>query len=283
MFSSCCGWIHHYVNYITDVRFIWSIIGVKYGIYIYIIFVWIIGCIFGSFFNVVGYRLPNELSIISPGSFCPKCEHKLKWYELIPIFSYLIQGGKCRKCKQKISIIYPVVEMTTGVLFAVSYFIFGFSYEFLISIIVVSFMVIVIVSDINYLIIPDEVTLFFSILVLVVKLIIEGIRPAFLALFSGAFLFLLMYLIMRLGNFLLKKESLGGGDVKLMFFVGITIGPLLGAFSIFLSSIIALPLSLIVLIKNKDNVIPFGPFILIATFALILFEVDPISILGLFN
>ena len=174
--------------------------------YIYIIFVWIIGCIFGSFFNVVGYRLPNELSIISPGSFCPKCEHKLKWYELIPIFSYLIQGGKCRKCKQKISIIYPVVEMTTGVLFAVSYFIFGFSYEFLISIIVVSFMVIVIVSDINYLIIPDEVTLFFSILVLVVKLIIEGIRPAFLALFSGAFLFLLMYLIMRLGNFLLKKE-----------------------------------------------------------------------------
>lgn len=251
--------------------------------YVYIIFIWMIGCIFGSFFNVVGYRIPNELSIISPGSFCPKCEHKLNWYELIPIFSYLIQGGKCRKCKQKISIIYPVVEMTTGVLFAVSYFIFGFSYEFIISLLVVSFMVIVIVSDINYLIIPDEVTLFFSILVLVVKFVVEGLKPAFLALFSGAFLFLLMYLIMRLGNVILKKESLGGGDVKLMFFVGITIGPLLGAFSIFLSSIIALPLSLLVLIRNKENVIPFGPFILIATFALMLFEVSPTHILSLFK
>lgn len=251
--------------------------------FLYIIFIFVLGCIFGSFFNVVGYRLPNDLSIISPGSFCPKCKHNLKWYELIPVLSYIIQKGKCRKCHEKISIIYPVVEATTGVLFATSYFVFGFSYEFLIAIIVSSFMMIVIVSDINYLIIPDEVTVFFSIMVLVVKLIVEGFEAAGIAFLSGIFLFVIMYLIMHLGNFIFKKESLGGGDVKLMFFVGITIGPLLGAFSIFLSSIIALPLSLLVFLKDKDNVIPFGPFILIATFAIVLFRLDGMNILGLFN
>ena len=249
---------------------------------IYIVFIFIIGCIFGSFFNVVGYRVPNELSIVRPGSFCPKCKHSLKWYELIPIFSYLIQKGKCRSCKTKISIIYPVVEFTTGILFASSYFIFGFSYQFLISIIVSSFTMIVIVSDINYLIIPDEVTLFFCIFMFLVKLATEGVEKAILAVFSGLFLFGLMYLIMRLGNFIFKKESLGGGDVKLMFFVGMTVGPILGMFSIFLSSLIALPLSLLVFLKNNDNVIPFGPFILIATFAIILFGMEANNILGMF-
>ena len=116
---------------------------------IYIVFIFIIGCIFGSFFNVVGYRVPNELSIVRPGSFCPKCKHSLRWYELIPIFSFLIQKGKCRDCKEKISIIYPVVELTTGILFVSSYLIFGFSNQFLVALLVSSFTMIVIVSDIS--------------------------------------------------------------------------------------------------------------------------------------
>ncbi len=250
---------------------------------LFTVFMWIMGSIFGSFFNVVGYRIPKNLSIVSPGSFCPKCNHKLKWYELIPIVSYLIQGGKCRSCHEKISVIYPMIEITTAILFSTSYFVFGFSYELIIALVVASFLVIVIVSDINYLIIPDEVTFFFCILIFVVKLVGEGIKGSIEALLSGLFLFLLMYVIMLLGNMIFKKESLGGGDVKLMFFVGLAIGPVLGAFSIFLSSLIALPLSLIVYLKNKDNVIPFGPFILIATFALILFRIDYSSVLSLFT
>lgn len=246
---------------------------------IYTIFILIIGCIFGSFFNVVGYRVPKGLSIVYPGSFCPKCKHNLKWYELIPVLSYLIQKGRCRACHEKISIIYPIIELTTGVLFAVSYYIFGFSYEFLIAIIVASFLVVVIVSDINYLIIPDEVTIFFSILIFVVKLVVDGVKAASLSVLSGLLLFIIMYIFMVLGNLIFKKESLGGGDVKLMFFVGIALGPILGVFSIFLSSIIALPLSLIILLKDKNNVIPFGPFILIATFAIILFQIPGIQLL----
>ncbi len=248
---------------------------------VYTILMLIIGCIFGSFFNVVGYRVPKGLSIVSPGSFCPKCNHNLKWYELIPVFSYIIQKGKCRSCHEKISLIYPIIELTTGVLFAVSYFVFGFSYDLILALIVASFLVIVIVSDINYLVIPDEVTLFFSILVIAVKIAGEGIKVASLSVLSGLGMFVLMYLFMLLGNFLFKKESLGGGDVKLMFFVGIVLGPILGTFTIFLSSLIAFPLSLIIYLKDKDNVIPFGPFILIAAFTIILFQIPAIDILEL--
>ena len=99
---------------------------------VFTIFMWIIGSIFGSFFNVVGYRIPRNLSIVKPGSFCPKCNHSLKWYELIPILSYIIQGGKCRCCHERISIIYPIIEVTTAILFSTSYFVFGFSYELII-------------------------------------------------------------------------------------------------------------------------------------------------------
>ncbi len=249
---------------------------------LYTIFMWIIGCIFGSFYNVVGYRIPNGLSIVKPGSFCPKCNHSLKWYELIPVLSYLVQRGKCRDCGEKISIIYPMVEITTGILFATSYFIFGFSYELILALIISSFLVIVIVSDINYLIIPDEVTFFFCLLLFLIKIFVEGLWNALLSLGSGVFLFLIMYLIMIIGNLLFKKESMGGGDVKLMFFVGMIIGPILGMFSIFLSSLIALPLSLMVYVKDKNNVIPFGPFILISLYVIMLFGIESSTILGIF-
>ena len=250
---------------------------------LYTVFMWIVGCIFGSFYNVVGYRIPNGLSIVRPGSFCPKCNHHLKWYELIPIVSYLIQQGKCRCCHERISIIYPMVEVTTGILFAVAYFVFGFSYECILALIIASLLVIVIVSDINYLIIPDEVTFFFCLLLFLLKLFVEGFWNAILALGSWVLLFMIMYLIMLIGNFIFKKESLGGGDVKLMFFVGMALGPVLGVFSIFLSSLIALPLSLMVYIKDKDNVIPFGPFILIAAFSLVLFSIDAQILLSIFQ
>ena len=114
----------------------------------------------GSFYNVVGYRIPNNLSIVHPGSFCPKCNHKLKWYELIPIVSYVIQGGKCRVCKTKLSASYWVMELCTGSLFAVCYHINGFSLELLVSLIFVSSLMTIIISDIEYMIILDEVLLF---------------------------------------------------------------------------------------------------------------------------
>lgn len=246
----------------------------------YSIVVFVFGTLLGSFYNVVGYRLPKGLSIVSPGSFCPKCNHELKWYELVPVFSFLIQGGKCRKCKSRISLFYPTIELLTGVLFLVSYLMFGFSTDFLISVIIASFLVIVIVSDINYLIIPDEVTIFFTLLSLMIALK-NGFNFGLEAVAGGIFVFCAMYFIMVLGNFIFKKESLGGGDIKLMFFTGTVIGPLNGLFSIFLSSAMALPISIYVLLKKKSRIIPFGPFILLATFIIFLFQFDIMNFINI--
>ncbi len=233
------------------------------------------GLIFGSFYNVVGWRIPKGLSIVKPAhSFCPKCKHKLKWYELIPVLSYLIQGGKCRACHEKIAPFYTIIELTTGILFALSYWMLGPSFEFLLAILTVSILSIVIVSDINFLIIPDQVTLIFSILVIMFRFICLGPVDAAYHMMYGFIAFLIMYLLMLMGNFVFKRESLGGGDIKLMFYVGCAIGPWMDIFSIFLSSFIALPLSIILYFKNKNNVIAFGPFILLSCLIIILFKID---------
>ena len=245
----------------------------------YTILVFIYGLLFGSFFNVVGYRVPNNISIVKPRSFCPKCKHELKWYENIPLFSFLIQGGKCRKCGCRISLFYPFIELSTGILFAISYILFGFSLNFVIAILTASFLVIVIVSDFSYLIIPDEVTLAFSILSILFQFIIDGWSLALSSIFYGLFLFLLMYFIMLIGSKIMNEEALGGGDVKLMFFVGTVlnvISPLNlvdistytaltnGFFQLFLSSCFALPFALISRFIKKGRIIPFGPFILLS-------------------
>ena len=203
---------------------------------VFLIWVFIVGTVFGSFFGVVGTRLSEGKSIVNPRSHCNYCNHILKWYELIPVFSYIIQRGKCRNCGKTLSIFYPIVELLSGFLFAVCYFCFGFGIEFFIAILIVSFLIIVIVSDLTYLIIPDEVTMFFSIVIIVVKLLAFGIKSTLFSILSGILLFSLMYIIMLLGNKMFKKETLGGADIKLMFFVGLILQPSLGLFNIFLSS-----------------------------------------------
>ena len=263
---------------------------------IYLVLIFVYGLMLGSFYNVVGYRIPNNLSIVHPGSFCPKCKHKLKWYELIPVFSFLIQGGKCRKCKCKISLFYPFIELLTGILFVLSFLSFGFSLEFIISIFIASFLVIVIVSDFSYLIIPDEVTLFFSIASIFIQLILNGYELALSSLVYGILLFLFLYLIMLVGNMFLHEESLGGGDVKLMFFVGTalnTMNPinifelssyvylLNGFFELFLASCFASPFAIFSFFSKKGRVIPFGPFILIALFIIYITSFDIFSFFSL--
>lgn len=248
-----------------------------------IVVFFILGTVLGSFYNVVGYRLPKNESVLNPKhSYCPNCHKRLSWYELIPIFSFIIQGGKCRNCKLKISIFYPLIELLTGALFAVSYYSFGYSYNLIIALSIVSLFSIVIVSDIKYLIIPDEVTLVSAIIILITKFIEGGLLGGFKALGSGVLLFVVMYLIMLLGNFMFKKESLGGADIKLMFVAGLALGPILGLIVIFIASVIALPISLIIYIVDKENVIPFGPFLVLGMLLLFLLKIDVDMITNLF-
>lgn len=247
----------------------------------YTIIVFIFGTLFGSFFNVVGYRLPKEESIIFPSSHCPNCNHKLGMLELIPIFSFLCLGGKCKKCHTKISWIYPIFELCTGVLFALSYIIFGFDIDFIIALTFISVLLIIIVSDIRYMIIPDEV-LFVGITCLFAEIFIKsGWVGCLEALVHGLISFGIMFLFKCMGDFLFKKESMGGGDIKLMFLFGMVLGWPLALISIFLASFIGLPISIYIVARKKTNIIPFGPFLSVAAMILFFTQIDFQGILNL--
>ena len=231
---------------------------------IYIVCFFIIGLVFGSFFCCVGLRLSRNEEFVNDRSVCDDCHHTLAWYDLIPVFSYISLKGRCRYCHKKVSLLNPFIELVTGILFALSYYSFGFSLELILSLSLVSLSMIIFASDLTYMIIPDEVIIFFSIVILILEFLLNGLSGVALSLLSGTSLFFFMFVLMKLGNALFKKESLGGGDVKLLFVLGLVIDPFLGLVTIFLASFIALPVSLYLLYKNKEHMIPFGPFILIA-------------------
>lgn len=241
----------------------------------YLIIFFILGTLCGSFFTVIGLRLPKNENFTTTHSHCDSCGHELKLYEMIPIISYIVQRGRCRYCKQKIDIMSTFIEFFTGLLFAVSFYSFGFTYEFVIGLGVISLLMIVIVSDLIYLIIPDEVLIFFSVYFLIFQFLNLGLVGGLIKLASGIFLFALMYTIMLVGNKVLKKECLGGGDIKMMFVFGLVLDPLLGTLTIFLGSFIALPISLFLLYKNKEKAIPFGPFLLIALAIIYFIKLTP--------
>ena len=134
----------------------------------------IYGIVLGSFFNVVGLRVPKKQSIALPPSSCTTCNRKLEIFDLIPVFSYLFLKGKCRGCGSKISFIYPFMEFMTGILFALSYYILGFSPELVVAILFISMLVIITVSDIAYMLIPKRILLPFAIALLHCKAIVAA-------------------------------------------------------------------------------------------------------------
>ena len=235
----------------------------------------IFGLAFGSFFNVVGYRLPKKESLNFPPSHCTVCGHKLSFWETIPVISYLCLGGKCKTCKSKISWYYCFFELMTGFMFMLSYLKFGFSFNCFLSLSLVSVLIITIISDYKYFIIPD------SIIILGIFLIgigiflngslgqnsfnlLEGLNDLVISLGHGFLTFLFMYFLKIIGDFLFGKEALGGGDIKLMFMVGMALEIPLSFFSVLLASIIALPFALFLTYKKEHHEIPFGPFLSIA-------------------
>lgn len=230
--------------------------------YFYLSYFFLLGTVLGSFYGVVGTRLPKEESIVKPSSHCENCQKKLKWYELIPILSYLLQRGKCRNCQQKLSVFYPMIELGTGLLFAVSYYRFGFSYSLWISIILSSVLVIIFVSDIKYMIILDSPLIISVILIFLLKWIYFDSRTALISLGSGFFSFILMYIIGKLGDFLFKKESLGGGDIKLSFLFGMVLGAKMSLLALVLATFLALPYAVASLFLQKNHEVPFGPFLI---------------------
>ena len=242
--------------------------------YSYAAFFFLLGTIFGSFYNVVGYRLPNGMSLIKPPSHCVRCNHRLNWYELIPILSFLIQGGKCRNCKTKISPIYAIFEALTGLLFLMSYVVFGLSLELIVALIFVSTIVIIIISDLRYMVISDEVLIFSSIAIIIAKLFIYG-TDIYKVLIGALLSMACIYSLKLIGDFVFKKESLGGGDVKYMFLIGLVLEFPVSITVIFLSSFIAIPVGIVTLIIKKDNILAFGPYLSIGALILYFLQVTP--------
>lgn len=224
-------------------------------------FIFVIGAIFGSFYGVVGTRLPEGKSIVKPRSHCEKCGHILKWYENIPILSYIFLGGLCKKCKNSIGFVYFLTELLSGCLFALCYKVFGISYEFFTAVILSSLVIIIFVSDSKYMIINDSPLIISAIIIFIIKWLNTGIVSALLSILSGLIIFGVAYLLMLFGSLAFKQEALGGGDIKLSFVAGMVLGVKLGILYIVLASFLAFPYAVYVTLKNKDNMLPFGPFL----------------------
>jgi len=242
-------------------------------LYFRIIF-FLLGSAMGSFFHVIATRISNGESIIRPGSHCHICQRKLKWYELIPIVSFIIQWGKSRCCGQRLPISYLIVEVITGSFFSVTYHVFKFTPELLINLVFISGLIIVIISDIEYMIILDEVLTISSVIIIILNIIFFGLKITALNVGNAIGAFLIMLVVKFIGDFIFKKESLGGGDIKLMFLFGLVIGLPMSIVTIFFATFIAFPIAIYVLIRRKDNMIPFGPFLSVAAIILLISKIN---------
>lgn len=234
----------------------------------------ILGLCVGSFLNVVIYRLPHNMSLAKPGSHCPSCKYELHWYDNIPVLSYLMLGGKCRKCKTHISFRYTAVELANTLLWLLCVFLFWEKSIPLacIYIIVLSVFICVFFIDLEHQIIFDR----FQIILLVL-----GVASIFFDkdfgwlshVIGGVVGFAVFYLISWSFEKLCGKEGLGGGDVKLAGVVGL----LLGWERLLLGLLIAtIPAAVIMLIlskgkKGENRQFPFAPFLVVGFGASMLF------------
>ncbi len=234
-----------------------------------LLFIW--GACFGSFYLVLGKRGPKKEKVVNDRSRCDKCGHNLAWYDLIPIISYITLLGKCRYCKKNISILNPIIEIVMGAFFAFAYLHYSISYEFWIFIIISSIMMIIFISDFSAFTILDSPLIVGSILIIILDLIYKGLKPTLLYVVSGITMFCIMLLIKKIGDLIFKKDSLGGGDIKFAFVIGLTVGFRLSLIVLILSAFLALPYSYAYFFLKKNNEVPFGPFLASSLFIVFLF------------
>ena len=233
----------------------------------YSIMFFIIGLYLGDFYSVIGYRLPNKESIIYPSINGES--NKINYIKLIPLFNYFILKKKGNK---DVTIINILFTLLSGILFLVSYLIYGISIQCLFTLTFISMLLIIIVSDYYHMIICDEILVIFGILLLIEIYFIGGISSLLNSLLFGIISFGVMFLIKIIGDFIFKKESMGGGDIKLLMIFGIVLGLPTSLFTIFIGSILALPVSLISLKAKETHILPFGPFLSMAAIILLLFN-----------
>ena len=239
------------------------------------LYVFIVGIVFGSFFNVCIFRIPEGISISRPPSHCMSCNTRLKPIDLIPVLSYLMSGRKCRYCYEKISSRYAIVELITGLLFLTVFMLYGISTSTIYYLVLVSLLIIITFIDIDHFIIPDKILVFGAIFSMIFNLLFKEIpvKDSILGVFiCGGSVWIIVLLI----EFVIKKECMGGGDIKLFamlgFYMGVKNGLLTALLSVYVGAVYGICVIIISRIKRKEynSVIPYGPFIPIGALITIL-------------
>ncbi len=314
------------------------------------IFFFLFGAIIGSFLNVCIVRMPQEKSIVFPGSHCVKCQSPIQWYDNIPILSYFVLGGKCRQCSASYSVRYPLIELLTAVTFLGFYLAYGLDLRLLAYLVMTCGFIVATFVDFEHRIIPDEISIggvyaglvlsFFivnlhdvSFQMLNIGRVIMGIFVGICALiylveyflkrekmdaadvkffsFIGAALlfdlivhlfiapsaaswqkhllsldasvigFLVgggsIYLMGRLGDVMFKKESMGGGDIKLLAMIGAFLGWKLAILTFFVAPFFGAVFGIIEKIRTNDTTIPYGPFLVLGALISLFFGDQIIS------
>ena len=250
------------------------------------IYIVILGFCIGSFINVVIYRFPKGKSLLYPRSFCPKCESKIEWFDNIPILSYLFLNGKCRKCKTKISLIYPLNEILFA--FLLSLF-FAYTQRTLIEIIVFcffgSFLYSISIIDIKTLKIPNKLNLyfyFFGFISGLVSILSNNFTLKYFILnhfLSSIIIYIFFEFLRSLIRFCMKKNGFGGGDSKLIsvltLWLGYKTALITTLLSIYIGGTFVLFGMIFKQIKRQDK-IPFGPFLCFAAYLLSLIGSDKV-------
>lgn len=241
---------------------------------LFIVFVY--GALFGSFLNVCIYRIPKGSSIVFPPSACPVCKTRIRWWQNIPILSYLLLLGKCSCCGSRISLRYPLIEGLTGILTVFLWrreipqisFLYHFHTDllFLLNLIFIFLLIVITMIDFDYQIIPDELVYIGVGTGILYSLLIHDLLFSLLAALGASLFF---YAVRVLGEFVFLKEAMGMGDVKFAAFLGIFLGVKKVVFAVVLSFPIGvvMALGLILLrLKSRKDYIPFGPAMAFAAF-----------------
>ncbi len=231
----------------------------------YAIFIVLLGLAIGSFLNVCIYRIPEGMSILHPPSHCPYCGRRIRFYDNIPLVSYIILGGKCRYCKHRIPFRYFLVELLTGVLFFLAYLRFGLTFELIRMLVFITFASCVAFIDAEKMLVPDKVT-FPAIFLGVVLALYPGGFSLVNGLIGAVFGGVIMLVFRVGGKLVFKREALGDGDIVIMIMIGIFTGPLGVFVSILFGSLLGSIVGIFLILKNKTDILPFGPFLIAGSF-----------------
>lgn len=231
----------------------------------------IYGLFIGSFLNVCIFRIPSGISIVKPPSSCGSCGHKLNYIDMIPVFNYIINKGKCKYCGSSYSVQYPLIELLNGLMYALVYVKFGFTINSILYCLLISMLITLSIIDLKYKIIPDSLNITGAIIGIIFIIVNKTVLNSIAGSLIGLTLFLAIALL---------TNAMGGGDIKLMAVLGLIFGIkgvlFITLFSFVIGAIISVIL-IILKIKGRKDEIPFGPFISLSALIYIFFGTEIIN------